>query len=346
MKPLDDRIPLKIQTHRGDLDIKDILPFDKVYDYVTGKEVVVQKLIQLPRKPVYRIGYTDGREDFYQHDELIHLGNRNVRLDQFFRFEKPEPITQHPMPYDEVIREPLRPDPYVSGALLVYGEFDMPWINLPFFSRYDHPFINILVDRLGPGTQLGFKYQLHPILDRKRRRLGFRYTRSGDFVTWMDFFGVTMGSIHKKKHSEELPDIYIKASISDRWQFVRGVFDTGFDERDFPDDIAIGHRSEKRLRSFQRILWSLGVLSHIRPDPSLKRGRKYRLDILSHRNEWDKFFYQGKFYPVQHTNRRDSELRLRVKSFDLFGNAFSHGISLGEPGRLYITNNFLPRVSL
>lgn len=69
--------------------------------------------------------------------------------------------------------------------------------------------------------------------------------------------------VGKKKHERAIPECYFYGSVEQRWELVRGLFDTkGYISRD--DErytITYWHSSLEHMHAVRRLLWSLGVSS-------------------------------------------------------------------------------------
>lgn len=325
-KSFEDRIDIIIQTQRGDIPLSNTNIGDIVYNYETGDELEIKGFTTSDIEDVYEAEYTDGRKAYYRYSELIYKGD----------------IQQYPIEYNKNrIVHPLTPDSYITGALIIYGKNDDKYLNLP-------------LDRTAVNSLFAHKYQLNYGDKLGNNRVYFSYDGKSrdDLITWKEFFpDYLFYGRTKNPRNPIVPLEYRRASIDDRWQFIRGVFDMGFDEKLFPDSCSIGHESERSLLAVQEILWSLGILSTIIYDPNLlslnKRGWEYRLDIQGNYNGYPGFFYDiSSLEKMLKKQKIIQKFKLQLKSIKWYTRAYSSNIILEKPNMIYLTGNFLPRISI
>lgn len=352
MKEFDDKIPIMVQTHRGNISIDDVIPGDVVYDFFTSEELVVMSLANHGIEDTYRIRYSDGREDFYQSRELIYNGIEAITVEDFLRklklFYMDNPLSEwdkkidvNPITYNQnVVVNPVFPDPYIAGALLIHGNFDHEWANLP-------------LDRSAANPAMAHKYHLNFANLTRPNTVFFRFNGSPpeSIITWKEFFPK-----YPTLFSNELffiPDEYMRASINDRWQFIRGAFDVGYNRHFFPESCSAAAIYEIRLQELQKMLWSLGIISTVRYDPGLPvaRGRRYRIDVHEPRVHYPRFFYHVDIMSRHMVQDRRIQvnhplLNLHIKGIKRFNRSASSSLVLDRPRRAWLSGNFLPRISL
>lgn len=330
-------IPMSVQTTEGDVNINDISIGDTVYSYDSKKELEVMEIVDLTKEDVYKVTYTDGREDYYQESELIYIGYGVIPIKSLIddrRHGMHGSIKQYQISYGTSYNPHVRrSDPYISGALCIYGNAKDEFINLPSdCTAANSFFIN--------------KYQA--FYEWKIGSNATYFSRNGDInnklISWKDFF-------HNKTCHDIIKE-YKRASINDRWEFIRGVFDIGYKSEAFPDSCSIAHSDEDKLKIVQEILWSLGVLSKTDYDPSLQlgKGREYRLDILS--PSFDN--YPGFFYNIDSIERMirnqsrllNPKFKLQIGKIEKYNSAFSRRLIFNQRNSVYLTSNFLPRVGM
>ena len=336
MLKFDDRIPVVVQTQRGDTPIENVRVDDVVYSFHSGESLRVVDILETQVSNIYRIRYTDGRSDYYQEHETICLGKTLTNISMLttellesgnFRTV----ISQPTIHYEVNVDHHMVPDPYIAGALLIHGERDDEHINLP-------------LDRPSANKFIVNKYRLklgHKIGDN---RIYFKYNDGMDkLITWNEFFpnGV----------QETIPLEYRRASMKDRWKFIQGVFDVGFDKYHFSETIGVSNPSEWKLKEVQRMLWSLGVLSTVTYDSTLGKKREYRLDVRS-----GSFDYPGYFYDIDHITYALEQkykiqnalepIELKIQSMEQSrSRAYTKKLKLEQPCVPFLCDNFLPRVS-
>jgi hypothetical protein len=129
-------------------------------------------------------------------------------------------------------------------------------------------------------------------------------------------------------------------SFINRWKFIRGVFDTGYDLDIFPNSCSILHKKIDRLKFVQKILWSLGVISNI------KYNDQYILNVLSSPESFPSFFYNINYIEKMFEIMNQNKFKLQIASINPHNQGYSKGLILNKPNSLYLTNNFLPRASI
>ena len=350
---LNQRIDASVLTPGGPINIIELNPGDTVYEYKTGKPIKIRGITRCDPQPIYGITYTDGRSMKVPVSEMIYTGKDIHQLyllkdilDSFI-FDEVKPCV---IGHSQSIADRLKRDPYIVGALITYGDWDVPYINLPSYRpeicEYFTNSYMVDVSKLS-GSKVLFKW---------------RGIESEELVTWDRFLPYPCYTVSHRLDHEMFPLEYINASIRDRMQFIRGIFDVGWDEQTFPDRIGIAHWEEFRLKEVQKILWSMGILSHISYDPNLDRANiwqrsekmRWRLDILGR----DHKIYPGLFYNadnIRYQINNDLKLAdfaprddylLKIESIDSYtSSGYMFNIVTENPCTVYVTDNYLPRVS-
>lgn len=322
-------IPSLLQTTRGIIPIDNIHIGDVVYEYKTGNEFSIENIIDSKIENIYRIKYNDGRILYSRESELSSYKNINT--------------TPHPMEYNKnKIINPLFPDPYIAGALLIYGDADDEYLNLPF----DCDAVNNLFSH---------KYQLN-YADRLSvtGKAYFRYNGNNgdDLITWKEFFPNNYTFFAKYKNDEHplIPLEYQRSSIKDRIQFIRGVFDCGYKKNVFPYNCGIIHWNESNLLEVQKMLWSIGILSILSYNtnvPKKYEGRNYRLEIVGKYDGYPGFFYDIDTLErmIINDTHEQNKFNLKIESIEWYTKTYMKNIVLSKPSIQYLIDNFLPRIS-
>lgn len=350
MLGLGEYVPIYLQTPKGVKEAGDLMIDDIVYEYTTGKELrVIHTEITTGR--ICKVTYSDGRSQICRFEENIYTGGNHIieARDALVRNYFHDIETREYELNNKRISTPLYPDPYIAGALIIFGKYDTPYINLP-------------LDRSAADQLFAHKYNLDfaDKLEDNTTFYSWNGTDKSQPITWKEFFpNYDFYIASKFIRSPLIPTEYTRASISDRKKFIMGVFDIGYNKDMFPDSVGIAHRSENRLKDVQMMLWSLGIMSRITYDPNLPiaRGREYRLDIIG---EYDG--YPGLFYDINAIRKnlenhnkfihKLNPFQLKIKSIAEVkesGATVSYGymrkIMLEKKHAIYVTENFLPRVS-
>lgn len=334
MVGLNEYIETKIITHKGIINISEVNIGDKVYEYNTGKLLEVRGIKKSKDTEIFEVTFSDKRTSLRTHDEILPAGEIETKPLEFN--------------HDKVVK-PLYPDPYIAGALFIYGNHEDKYLSLP-------------LDMDAANNEFANKYNLDygNRLDHNIVYFSYSYTPN-KLITWREFFkDYDFYAKTKKKSSPIIPNEYMYGSIKDRIQFIMGVFDLGYDKTRFPDFVAIQHWNEDMLKLVQKILWSLGVPSVVEYDPIYRDdermihkylyNREYRLRILGDKSRWPGFFYD--INKLEHFIIEDSWIKklepkwiFKVQSSKRYCHGFMNNIVLDKPS-WYYTENYLPRLSL
>lgn len=332
-------------TQRGLLELGEIHPGDFVYEYGTNCPILVENVqMRYKSSSVFKVNYTDGRYQYIPIGENIFNGNRIIALDYILKYPYFPRIRSYEFNPSNInkIKPKLDPDPYVAGALLIYGDYDDPYINLP-------------LDLRGADQLLAHKYNLNFASKLDNNKVYFRWNGIDDdkCIRWNEFFHHRdIYANTKCFNSPLIPNEYLYAPVRDRQKFIMGVFDCGYKIDSSPDIVSISHLKEERLKLVQYILWSLGILSSITYDPNItsSRGRQYKLNILH-----DYEGYPGMFYDIDAIRnmlyldpifkRPIDEFTFRIENIVECQKSFTRSLVLEKPGAIYIGDNFLPIVS-
>lgn len=337
-----DRITYTVQTPKGNIKIHDLHIEDEVYD-IYGKRQIIKAIgSEKKRQKIYEITYSDGRKTHFLEDDFIYIGknmyatpkrliddHRKYVEESGFNEMKIGDIESHEVNYEDGIRTPLIPDPYITGALLIYGDYKYDFINLPLDQSQALYFLQIM-------------YQLDAM---------------NPTIIWNDLFRYyKLQAISKDSKDRIFPIEYLKASINDRWQLIRGVFDTGYEKTWTPDQISLMHKDRERLQAVQEILWSMGIYSVVfrNPDPQIPRSNEWRLDVSYQYEQYARFFYniglmehqlsKEKDHPVCHFD--SDPFKLSIIKIEIVGTGFTNDLILENGNILFLTDNFLPRISI
>lgn len=364
MLSLNSYIPTIVHTSRGPKEITHLSPGDLLYEYKTGNylEVLGTQIGTIPVN-IFQVDYSDGRSEIYRIRDMIYNGEYIMHLDDLIKYRIFKEIKSYELEYNleytgesgyvrrTPVIESLFPDPYIAGALLINGNYDSPYINLPddrhsadqlFAHKYNLDF----ADKIGDG----YNY----------------YSFNGDdkcnMITWKEFFkNIDCYATTGKVTSPIIPTKYEFSDIGNRKKLIRGIFDVGYDQEIFPDSICITNRNEERLKVVQRILWSLGILSIINFGSVNKLDnidRCYQLHVVGQYDGYPGFFYD--ISSIKKNLDNDNKLIYHTNPFELKikdihtvkknGNEILKGymsnVILKKKNALYLTQNFIPRVSV
>lgn len=263
-----------------------VLPGDFLYDYITKEWLEVKDVKSIPCTRLYEIHYSDGRIQYITDDEYIKIGDKYYTPEYIKEFKVyRQPISLHHVEYYPQLRDKLKPNPYIAGALFIYGDYNKEYINIPFKCE---KIINDICN------EFHFIYETYA---DKQTRVKFKYDSDfiNDYITWRKFFNKF--KFFARTHNIDdvpIPREYLYASIDNRIQFIRGAFDAGYTMNDSPDTVALNHWSKERLEWLQWLLWSLGISSVITNETD---ESNYRLDIIGeYKPDKGYKYYPGFFY--------------------------------------------------
>ena len=235
---------------------------------------------------------------------------------------------------DKVSR-PLYPDPYVAGALFIYGNYDDEYLNLPL-DRY----------QVNNNFSHGYNVEYFPLLGKNTVYFQWKGKDTDHRITWKEFFPCyEFFAKNKDTSMPPIPDDYMYSTYKDRVQFIRGVFDLGYMKSDSPDYASINHWSKERLELVQRMLWSMGI-------PSQPKRTRWRLDIMGSLKDYPGFFYWRPFIDNmimtdRNVIKTDPPLRYGITKITKIKNkpGVTKHLILEKPQSLFSTIDYLPRVS-
>lgn len=349
MNGLNNHISTIVHTQRGDIPIEKINIGDVVYEYKSQKQLKVQGYAKSKVEQIYCIEYNDGRKTYVTLSDLIFTGKNIVKVKDKIIDKNIicYPIEQTPVIFsNNKVNDVLFPDPYIAGVLITYGDYDDKYINLP-------------LDRISANQLFAHKYNLDYAGKLGKNKVYFRWNDiptepNIEAITWKEFFPrYDFYATSKNIIDDMIPIEYSQSSIQNRIQFIRGVFDIGYDLVMFPDSISIAHKHEFRLKEVQKILWSLGILSKVTYDPNLPSAneRLYRLDVIGEYSRYPSLFYDINFIERVLENHyriiyHDSTFQLNIESIYEFTNGYMTNLILDKQNAIYLVDNYLPKVSL
>ena len=353
----------KILTPYGTINPDMLEVGDTVLEYKTGRHLTISYITEVFVTRAFDVTYGDDITIRYGCRENIFTGNRICEAYQLTPEDRYYDVKTYPVVYNKNITRPLTPDPYVAGALLIYGDQNDEFINLP-------------IDRVQVNNQLSHMYNIDYYPLAKDGKVYFQYKGKQPAwrITWKEFFDKyyyfrgNTGDMDAKL----VPIEYIMSSFDDRIQFLRGVFDTGYmyynrkstqSEYDdivdlSPDVVSIQHSSLECLQVVQYMLGSIGIISTIVELPKLSEKRPYTLQIRTDRLK----YYPGFFYwfpniqkmvdsdytiqkldPIHNndiTEINEVEVGYKWKEFQFIGN----GSDKRNKYALYMTDEWIPRI--
>lgn len=361
----------RVHTHRGLIFEKDLLPGDKVFEYGTGKSINVLEVKKIDPAMLYNIDFNDGRNLIVREDDFVFDGANIVPFHKLMTYNDFPLYSLYPFNPKETVIESFNLDPYTAGRFLTFGKYDYDNINLPL-----HLYTKI-------PDSIEFKYHIESDLSSdKDGVVFFKYEGHEEYIKWKDFLNLRNSEdikktfvLSKRVDADVFPPCYINGSIKCREKMVAGIFDFGYDKQNFPYNIMIGHDIVGRLKAVQSLLWSLGITSNIRDmgtnfSEHIKGSYKtqYVLEVTGVLSNHPGLFYNIDY--IKHhlhigdkgSIHQNNTFRMKIKSVRnitdvksipstvrftrVLYEQESYRILLDKPKSMYVTENYLPKISL
>lgn len=345
--------PINILTDRGIVELKDILPGDKVFEYKTGNLLKVIGISEPSRSLINKITYSDRRVEYIRSCDDLYTGKDIIPMLIVPKNQEFHDIKQYPVKFDHAVHNTLDPNPYIAGMFLMYGDYHDRFINLPS-------------NMTGFNNINGFRYAVNNNLTpiKYNDKVYFKYADNSKNlrITWKQFFkDIDIYATTKDVREGTIPDEYVMTSAKDRIQFVKGIFDIGYAPNLFDDKVVgIVNKSNRKLKALQELLWSLGILSKIEYEPAIDAEHEsmYKLSIIGDYDGYPGF--TNMLSSIEELIDRDNKIITftppfktkiaNISQIDCKGNYSTSGIMgnliLEKPKALYLTSNFVPRVSV
>jgi len=342
---------IKVLTNKGIEFIDNLYPGDKLYDYRFNKYLIVEKVIPIEYKYICNVIYSDNRSQLIGLDDMIYIGDNYImQLNDNLNWVHSN-IEMREFEFNE-LQNLLFPDPYTAGLLLFYGDYENKYISLPS-------------DIVNGNSTFSYKYKVEYATILENNKMFFAHKNNlNERITWKEFF--PNYNFYAKTHNWNDPIIpleYQFASLNDRKQFIRAIFDVGYNSEYFPYVNTILHENEYILKEFQKILYSLAIPSKIYYFPTYHyssdkypsdviHNRKYALEIIHSKDN-----YPGFYYYINHIknmiNSNENEIipfnkeyKYHIKEVNIIGSGVIDNVILNEKNATYVTDNYLPRISL
>lgn len=354
MQLMNDVIDYRVITKRGVLPVSKLNIGDYVYDFITGNAIEVNGIEKTEKTDAYIVTYTDKRSMQLLNSDKMFTGELVMPLDDIIvKINLAAgintifvPLIQHRLEFDKnTVKAPIvNPDPYTAGIFYAYGDFNDKYANLPitlheaermFLDQY-----NYRLNGLGGAGRVYFcrPNTDYPLLWEELFADGFQYE------LWYD---------KEVRVARDIPDRFVYGTVKERIQFISGIFDAGFQPEFFEDSVGIVGNNTHILQEVQKMLWSLGVISTVTFDPNLHifNGIDYKLQIFKSEEKFPIFLYNiDKINRVLDQSnimgKGDAILPIIPQKISKVGKAYSYNVILDKPNRLFLTANYLPKVSI
>ena len=326
----DERIPVYTpdgsiyEKRNGDLQIGDFV-FNR-----KGEPVKVVGVYPRGEQEIYEVSLTDGRKIQTDSSHLwTYLFSKGKYTENTYTnstkelFERGVYIEakdgRHKLKYWIPMNKPVQyPDadlpvhPYVVGAFLGDGCCTLPQLTL---SSEDMDLVDHVAELLGNCTPRHINNRSFSwIFDRNDYKQGDRHKTLQTGIVFADCNGLCA-----KAPDKRIPDAYMYSSVEQRWQLVKGLFDTdGSIGSADPGryNVSFSTTSDVLVYQLQDLLYSLGVASTVQIAREADNGNghyiQYRLNVKSSNENKDRFFWLPR--KVEIANRAKAKASTETKS--------------------------------
>lgn len=328
---------INIQTPTGDKSIFHLSYGDNVYNIHGNLSRVIGDKYH-NNILLYRLHYSDGRSSIHCLDDILYTKKGKIPIRQLIHKFVPYEVFLSEIKYKDKLKMPMHPDPYISGALLIYGDFAQENVNLPLKLTGANPYFTN-------------KYHVEHASIMVNDLVMFQKINTDKIITWKEFFNDKLD--HDFYVNNILPLYIRRSSVNDRYQFIRGAFDLGYDSEIFMEsECGIGHKNPRKLEMVQKILWSLGLNSSIEKYTTPNRfGWTYRLKVNERMEKFSSLFYHIRKMEKMIVNRTTvikypmPVSKLTLSEITIEKEDRYRELILDKPS-IIIDENFLPRISL
>lgn len=305
----------------------DLKPGDFVYGR-HGRKIKVDSIHPQGLRTVYRMTLADGRQIDCSRDHLWTYRNRvgngsktwkTVTTEELMKKQLARPCAGGRISYDYVIpqneaveREAVnyRLDPYAMGAVIGNGIFGTYGFE---FSSNDRETVAQLETIFG--------------LSAKKKKTGYTWffvvsknEKSDNLLQTKDILQEVSELIGKKSGEKFIPDIYKFGSIEQRWALIQGLFDTdGTIQGSSRFNVSYSTTSERLAHDVQEVLWSLGIMSSIKPHSNKRDWNEsetfdYHVHVKVQNKDKAKFFRLPR--KLERAMKAREVVKAREKKFD------------------------------
>lgn len=305
----------------------DLKPGDFVYNRV-GKPVRVDSIHPQGLRTVYRMTLADGRQIDCARDHLWTYKNRvgngsktwkTVTTEELMKKQLARPCAGGRVAYGYVIpqneaveREAVnyKLDPYAMGAVIGNGILGTYGFE---FSSDDRETVAQLETIFGlPAKKKKTGYTWYFVVSENEKNDKLLQTR--------DILQEVPELIGKKSGEKFIPDIYKFGSIEQRWTLIQGLFDTdGTIQGSSRFNVSYSTTSERLAHDVQEVLWSLGIMSSIRPHSNKRDWNEsetfdYHVHVKVQNKDKAKFFRLPR--KLERAMKAREVVKAREKKFD------------------------------
>lgn len=313
----------------GDVEVGDYL-FDR-----EGKPTKVLGVFPQGKREVYRVTFGDGRTADVSDNHLwaVYPAKRSRQEGPTIYSTKSLILrgleTRHHdrvgmkyfIPMNGAAQWPERDlpvDPYVMGAFIGNGSLSANTALV--LSSIDEVMVKRIADTIGAVGYAPSRGDCDWVFYHEMPTKTSRGVRIQQSALFGDFDEV----YHVKSSERRIPDMYMTASVEQRWELVRGLFDTDghIGQHDGGRyNVSYSTASKGLAEDVQRLLYSLGVSSSIHAwEHTREDGRvsvEYDVHVMTKNDGKARFFWLPRKYDIAVKSRGVN--KQREKSFDFVG---------------------------
>lgn len=337
-KRLDDNTPIPVYTPDGSAFWKrngDLQVGDYVFDR-EGKPTKVTEVFHYKDCEMLEVELTDGRkiladpEHLWQYKSRFGNGSKTWKVaDTQTLMEKNQskyyntgrnahnikfviPMNQ-PVQWDAI---PYKTDPYVVGVAIGNGCLRERAFSV---SSDDEDCIEHVADLIGAKSYKKSKasytwtFELSDDADRT-------YYNQTLYQT-PNVLSEVPELVGKFSHEKFIPDMYKHGSVEQRWNLIRGLFDTdGTISHDDRFNVSYSTTSKRLAYDIQHVLYSLGISSSVNCHSREGKSDEYDVHVKIGNADKEKFFYISRKREVAKRAALSDAGKSRVKKFgDVIG---------------------------
>ncbi len=347
-KGIRDDIPIPVYTEDGSVSWK-LNGELEIGDYVfnrLGKPVKVVGVFHRGLQDIYKVTFSDGREIYTDGSHLwtylfakgkysanTYTNSTKELLERGVYNEGPDGRRKlkYWIPMNQAVEYPeaaLSVHPYVMGAFIGDGCLTLKQLTL---SSGDEDLAAHVAELLGNCTAVRTNRRnynwVFPLIDRNQDSYAreCRQIKSKQSTIVFSEYPEVCG---KRAYEKRIPAAYMHGSIEQRWELVRGLFDTdgsigGHDGGRY--NVSFSSTSLGLIQDLQTVLYSLGVSSTYNVARDIDSGHgnyvQYRLNVKSSNANKDRFFWLPRKVAIADKARVDGSAGTRAsrKDYDWLG---------------------------
>lgn len=150
----------------------------------------------------------------------------------------------------------------------------------------------------------------------------YRKNRRNSRIQTADIFKSVSELINKHSNERYIPDIYKRGSIEQRWELIKGLFDTDgtISRSNNRFNISYSTMSERLAYDIQEVLYSLGISSTVSCHERNNKNDEYDVHVKIGNQDKEKFFYIERKRAIARKAAKSDANKTRVKKFgDVIG---------------------------